>query len=361
VGCFPSGPGSLRTGRHQIGGEAGHALVDKDDPERGQRVVQTDLEAGVRRTQAAQHADRLDAARTPPQRAEPLVRLRPRIDQQEPDRPAVAVEPFQQPVELGPHVGVRDPLRREYPGETQPRDGLRDALQWLELRAAQFELRCGGDTDGLDEAVDSALIVGPPAVLVDLEERIPVAVGNPADRITQLGRDAVGKLLLNAIIGGSRWAVVRGKRCHGTVEQRPQLLVGRILGQQLPYPADCLLDPRLPPAAELTVNDIPLEAIPVTFKFEVGGHKEFVIVIGELERRICMPHAIKFQQLLVPLTDIAVQVVDIGDIAHAMLPDQVLEDKGVDLGLIDGGGIAGRAAYAFLADPATQAANIAGY
>jgi hypothetical protein len=58
-------------------------------------------------------------------------------------------------------------------------------------------------------------------VLVDFEERILVAAGNTADRVTQLGRDAVGELLLNPVMRGSRRTVVRGKRCLGTVEERP--------------------------------------------------------------------------------------------------------------------------------------------
>ena len=131
--CFPSGPGPLRPGRHQIRGKARHALVDEDDPERGQRIVQPHLEAGMRCTQAAQHAYRLVGTHTPPQRAEPLVRLGLRVDQQEPDRPAAAVEPLQQSGELGPDERVRDPFRPKYPGETQPRDGLPDALQRLQL------------------------------------------------------------------------------------------------------------------------------------------------------------------------------------------------------------------------------------
>lgn len=83
--CFPPGAGPLCPGRHQVRGKAGHALVDEDDPEGGQCIVQTDLEAGVRCTQAAQHADRLDAARAPPQGAKSLIRRRLRIDEQEPD------------------------------------------------------------------------------------------------------------------------------------------------------------------------------------------------------------------------------------------------------------------------------------
>ena len=49
------------------------------------RHRKADLEAGMGRTEAAQHAERLGVARAPPQRAEPLVRLGFRIDQQEPD------------------------------------------------------------------------------------------------------------------------------------------------------------------------------------------------------------------------------------------------------------------------------------
>ena len=155
--------------------------------------------------------DRLDAALAPPHTAEPPVAFGLRIDQQEPGGPAGVVQALEQAPELGAHVRVRHPLGREYPGEAQPGDGLAHALQWLELGAAQFKLGRGGDADGLDEAVDPPLIVRSPAVLVDVEERVLVAAGDPADRITQFGRDAAGELLLDGRIGGSHRTVVRGK------------------------------------------------------------------------------------------------------------------------------------------------------
>jgi len=211
MGCFPAGSGPLRARGHEIRGEADHALVDEDDAERGQGVVQADLEAGVRGTQAAQHADRLDAALAPPHTAEPPVPFGLRIDQQEPGGPAGVVQALEQAPELGAHVRVRHPLGREYPGEAQPGDGLAHALQRLELGAAQFKLGRGGNADGLDQAVDPPLIVGSPAVLVDIEERVLVAAGDPADRITQFGRDAAAELLLDGRIGGGHRTVVRGK------------------------------------------------------------------------------------------------------------------------------------------------------
>ena len=173
-------------------------------------------------------------------------------------------------------------------------------------------------------------------MLVDFEERVLVAAGNTADRVTQLGWDAVGELPLNPVIRGSRGTVVRGKRRLGAVEQRPKLLIGRILRQQLPYPADCLLNPRLPPAAELTVDDTPFEAIPVTFKFEVDGRREFVfVVIGEGQGGISMPHRVQVQQVLISVAEVTVHVVDVGDVAYAILYDHILKYKGIDLCFVD--------------------------
>ena len=173
-------------------------------------------------------------------------------------------------------------------------------------------------------------------MLIDFEERILVAAGNTADRVTQLGRDAAGELPLNPVIRDSHGTVVRGKRCLGAIEQRPKLLIGRILCQQLPYPADCLLNPRLPPAAELTVSDTPFETIPVTFKFEVDGRKVFVFVgIGEVQGRISMPHRMQVQQVLISVTEVTVHVVDVGNVAYAILYDHILKYKGIDLGFVD--------------------------
>jgi hypothetical protein len=43
-----------------------------------------------------------------------------------------------------------------------------------------------------------------------------------------------------------------------------------------------------------------------------------------------MPHRVQIQQLLIDLTVVIVLVVDIRHIADVVLPDEVLEDKGVD-------------------------------
>jgi hypothetical protein len=104
----------------------------------------------------------------------------------------------------------------------------------------------------------------------------------------------------------------------------------------LPYPAGCLLNSRLPAAAELTVDDTPFEAIPVTFKFEVDGRKEFVFVrIGEAQGGISMPHRMQVQQVVVSVAEVTIHIVDIGNFAYAMLYDHILEYKGIDLSFID--------------------------
>jgi hypothetical protein len=74
-----------------------------------------------------------------------------------------------------------------------------------------------------------------------------------------------------------------------------------------------------------------------------------------------MPHRVQVQQELVLVADVVIQVIDIGDIAHAKLPDLSLEGKGIDLGLIYAGGIAGRAPHIFRAYPAAQPGDVAGH
>jgi hypothetical protein len=90
---LPAGPGPLGSPGHQVRGEADDALIDEDDPERRQALVQADLEAGMVRAKAVQHAERLRIALAPSQLAEPLVSLGLRIDQQEPDGPALVIKP----------------------------------------------------------------------------------------------------------------------------------------------------------------------------------------------------------------------------------------------------------------------------
>jgi len=103
------------------------------------------------------------------------------------------------------------------------------------------------------------------------------------------------------------------------------------------YPADRLLDPRLTPAPQLAEDDAPFEAVPVTFEVKVGAGKKFVVlIVGELISRISMPHRMQVQQVLVSVIEGAVHIVDVGNFAYAVLFDQVLEHKGVDLGFVDG-------------------------
>lgn len=74
-----------------------------------------------------------------------------------------------------------------------------------------------------------------------------------------------------------------------------------------------------------------------------------------------MPHRVQVQQELVLVADVVIQVIDIGDIAHAEPPDLLLEDKGINLGLIYAGGIAGRAPHTFRSYPGAQPGDVAGH
>jgi len=64
---------------------------------------------------------------------------------------------------------------------------------------------------------------------VDLEERVRMAVNDPADRIVQLARDAARKLLPYLGLHGCEGRVVPRERCPGTEKEGPQLLIVRIL------------------------------------------------------------------------------------------------------------------------------------
>jgi hypothetical protein len=186
-------------------------LIDENDPERGQAAVQADLEAGMVRAKAVQHAERLRVAFAPPQLAEPRVRLGLRIDQQEPDGPAVVIEAAEQPGELSPDVRIGHPLGAQYPGDAEPGDGLADALERFELGSAQLQLGSGRDADRLNQVVDPALVRGQPAPLVDREQRVVMPVVDPANRVAQLARHPAGKLPPDALVQIHQGAFVPGQ------------------------------------------------------------------------------------------------------------------------------------------------------
>jgi hypothetical protein len=152
------------------------------------------------RAQALQHADRLRAALAPPQLAEPRVRLGVRVNQQEPDGAAFVIEAAEQPGELSPDVRIGHPLGAQYPGDAEPGHGLADALERLELRPAQLQLRSGRDADGLNQVVHPALVRGQPASLVDREQCVVMPVVDPADRVAQLAGHPAGKLPPDALV-----------------------------------------------------------------------------------------------------------------------------------------------------------------
>jgi hypothetical protein len=312
--------------------------------------------------QAAQHAQRLGVAFAPAQLAESPVRLGGRVDQQEPDGSALVVEPVQQPGEPGPDVGVGHPLGGQDAGEAEPGDGLADALERFELGPAQLEFGRGRDADGLDQVVDPALVGGQAAPLVDLEQCVLVPIVDPADRVTQLGRQPARKLPLDAFVQGHPGAFVPGQGRMGPKEQRPQLLIGRILSQQLFDPGDGLFDPWLAVAAELAVDDAAIQAVPVPLEIPVGVDQEIVVLlILELLGGIGMPHRMQLQQLPVNLAVVVVLVVDIGHFADPVLLDQALEGKGVDLRLAEPGRISRRAAHRILANSDPQPADVGGH
>jgi hypothetical protein len=163
------------------------------------------------RAETLQHADRLRVAFAPPQLAEPRVRLGVRINQQEPDGPALVIKPAEQPGELSPNVRIGHPFGAQYSGDAEPGHGLGDALERFELGPAQLQLGSGRDTDGLDQVVDPALIRGQAAPLVDREQRVVMPVVDPADRVAQLARHPGGKLPLYALVQLHQGAFVPGQ------------------------------------------------------------------------------------------------------------------------------------------------------
>lgn len=163
------------------------------------------------RAEAVQHAERLRVALAPPQLAEPLVRLGQRIDQQEPDGPALVIKPAEQPGELSPDVGVGHPFGAQYPGDAEPGHGLADALERLELGSTQLQLGSGRDADGLNQVVDPALVRGQAAPLVDREQRVVMPVVDPADRVAQLAGHPAGKLPPDALMQVHQGTFVPGQ------------------------------------------------------------------------------------------------------------------------------------------------------
>jgi hypothetical protein len=82
-----------------------------------------------------------------------------------------------------------------------------------------------------------------------------------------------------------------GQRRTGPEKERPQLLIARVLPQQLLYAAYRLLDPRLTTTPELAVDDAAPQAVPVTLEVMIGGDQEFVfLVVSERSYGISPPH-----------------------------------------------------------------------
>ena len=271
MGRLPARPGSFGAGVHEIRREAHDALIDQDDPERGQGVVKADLEAGVDRAELAEHIERRDAGFAPAQSAELGVALRLGIDEQELHRAAAMVEPLEQPGELGPDIGVGDPFRREDAGKAEPGDRLADAFQRLQLRPAQLELGGGRYPDGLQQPVDAFGVLIGALASVDREQRITVAAGYPVQGVAQLGRPAPGELRPDPGQQDGDGRLAAGQGGPRANEKRPGLLVVRVPAEQLIKAIGGLLDPRLAPAPQLAVYDAPLQVIPVTLEFVVGG------------------------------------------------------------------------------------------
>jgi hypothetical protein len=123
-----------------------------------------------------------------------------------------------------------------------------------------------------------------------------------------------------------------------------------------------LLDPRLPPAPQFAVYDAPLQVIPVTLEFVVGGGQEIIVlVVGERQCRVGPPHGVEVEQLLVLLSPAVIYGVDIGDFSHAIFRDKALEDKRVNVVLVYIRGIAATCARDTpWADLAAQAGDVSG-
>ena len=121
----------------------------------------------------------------------------------------------------------------------------------------------------------------------------------------------------------------------GANEESPQLFIGRVLFQQLFQPGNGFLDPRLAAAAQLAVDDAPVQAVPGALEVTIAIDQELVdLLVFKLLGRIRVPHRVQLQQLLVDFTVVIFFIVYIGHIANVILLDEFFVDKGVDLGLL---------------------------
>jgi hypothetical protein len=157
-------------------------------------------------------------------------------------------------------------------------------------------------------------------------------VVDPADRVAQLAGHPAGKLPPDALVQIHQCAFMPRQRRMGAEEQRPQLLIGPFLPQQLFQPVNGLFDPGLPAAVKLAVDNAPVQAVPVPLEIAIGVDEEpIVLLVLELLGRIGMPHCVQLQQLLIDLAVVIVFIVNIGHVVDVVLPDTGLENKGIDL------------------------------